>query len=77
MHCCYVVCIIYNRTLEHLKNRVLDVFQISLYFQEGIFSLKWDYRGHCVHCGGIKKLKNVKEWKHTIKYLIDKLKNID
>ena len=54
MQSCYLVCIIFNKTLEHLKNHVLDIFQISLYFQEGIFSLKWDCRGHSVHCGGIK-----------------------
>ena len=54
MPCSYLVCIIYNRTLEHLKSHVLDIFQISLYFQEGIFLLKWDYKGHCVHCDGVK-----------------------
>ena len=70
----YLVCIIYNRTLEHLKSHVLDIFQISLYFQEGIFLLKWDYKGHCVHCDGVK---NYKILYYTIKYLIDKLNKFD
>ena len=63
MNCSYVVCIIYNRTCKYLKSHVSDIFQISLvYFTEGIFLLKWDYKGHCVHCsGGVKKLKKVKE----------------
>ena len=54
MPCSYLVCNIYNRRLEHLKSHVLDIFQISLYFQEGIFLLKWDYKGNFVHCGGVK-----------------------
>ena len=54
MPCSYLVRIIYNRTLEHLKSHVLDIFQISLYFQEGIFLLKWDCKGHCVHRDGVK-----------------------
>ena len=72
MPCSYLVCVIYNRTLEHLKSHVLD----PLFSGRDIFTQVGLWRSLCALWWS-QKLKIVKAWKHIIKYLIDKLNKFD